>query len=56
MPIKAVLPKADLVVPENLNFGMCAIKDTCELNFKLSNPRSAYVCRVKTIMARINKK
>ena len=45
MPIKAVLPKADLIVPENLTFGMCAIEDTCELSFKLSNPRLVYVDR-----------
>ncbi|CAB4001244.1 Hypothetical predicted protein, partial [Paramuricea clavata] len=42
VPIKAVLPKADLIVPESLTFGMCAIKDTCELSFKLSNPSEVH--------------
>ena len=39
VPIKAVLPKADLVVPQSLAFGMCAINDVSEVSFKLSNPR-----------------
>ncbi|XP_028409059.1 cilia- and flagella-associated protein 65-like [Dendronephthya gigantea] len=42
VPIRAVLPKADLLVPKMLTFGMCAIKDTCELSFKLTNPSEVH--------------
>eukprot|EP00118_Oscarella_pearsei_P004948 m.21985 g.21985 ORF g.21985 m.21985 type:complete len:1729 (+) comp28260_c0_seq1:44-5230(+) len=35
--VRAVLPKADLSVPETLKFGMCASGDTTEIEFQISN-------------------
>ncbi|XP_053386703.1 cilia- and flagella-associated protein 65-like isoform X2 [Mercenaria mercenaria] len=37
IPIKAVLPKFDLVVPSRVSFDMCAAKDFIEANFVVQN-------------------
>lgn len=37
IPIKAVLPKYDIVVPNNINFNMCAAKDYVDATFELKN-------------------
>lgn len=37
VPIKAVLPKYDIEVPQNLHFNMCAAKDFIEASFDVRN-------------------
>ena len=37
IPIKAVLPKFDIKVPEKLDFNMCAAKDFIEATFEVRN-------------------
>lgn len=37
IPIRAVLPKADIAVPESLKFGMCAVKDSVQVVFQITN-------------------
>ncbi|CAH3043041.1 unnamed protein product, partial [Porites evermanni] len=37
IPMKAVLPKADIAVPDSLKFGMCAVKDSVEVVFQITN-------------------
>ncbi|KAM7444065.1 hypothetical protein ABFA07_007249 [Porites harrisoni] len=37
IPMKAVLPKADIAVPDSLKFGMCAVKDCVEVVFQITN-------------------
>lgn len=37
IPIKAVLPKFDIDIPENLNFNMCAAKDFVDATFDVKN-------------------
>ena len=37
VPIKAVLPKYDIQVPETINFNMCAAKDFVEATFDVTN-------------------
>ncbi|OWF45565.1 hypothetical protein KP79_PYT24425 [Mizuhopecten yessoensis] len=37
VPIRAVLPEVDIVVPASLDFSMCAAKDIVESNFQVSN-------------------
>ncbi|XP_069108657.1 cilia- and flagella-associated protein 65-like isoform X1 [Argopecten irradians] len=37
VPIRAVLPEVDIVVPSFLDFSMCAAKDTVESTFQVSN-------------------
>ena len=37
VPIKAVLPKYDIQVPETIHFNMCAAKDSVEATFDVTN-------------------
>lgn len=37
VPMKAVLPKADIAVPESLKFNMCAVKDCVQVVFQITN-------------------
>lgn len=37
VPMRAVLPKADIAVPDFLKFGMCAVKDCIEVMFQITN-------------------
>ncbi|XP_013412505.1 cilia- and flagella-associated protein 65-like [Lingula anatina] len=37
VPIKAVLPKFEIALPELLNFQMCAVEDQIQLTFELKN-------------------
>lgn len=37
VPMRAVLPKADVAVPDHLKFGMCAVKDCIEVLFQIRN-------------------
>ena len=39
VPMRAVLPKADIAVPDFLKFGMCAVKDCIEVMFQITNTR-----------------
>ncbi len=39
VPIQAVLPQHNLVLPEHLHFGMCAAQDHVQLTFELNNTR-----------------
>ena len=44
VPIKAVLPEAEIQVPDHLNFGYCAVKDSTSIQFQVKNLRSVYNC------------
>lgn len=37
VPMRAVLPKADIALPDSLKFGMCAVKDSVEVVFHIQN-------------------
>ncbi|XP_070569847.1 cilia- and flagella-associated protein 65-like [Ptychodera flava] len=37
VPIRAVLPKHELAVPDQLQFGMCAAQDSVEVTFEINN-------------------
>ncbi|EDO41855.1 predicted protein [Nematostella vectensis] len=37
IPMRAVLPKADVTIPEAINFNMCAVKDSVDLTFEVKN-------------------
>ncbi|PFX25001.1 Coiled-coil domain-containing protein 108 [Stylophora pistillata] len=37
VPMKAVLPKADIAVPESLKFNLCAVTDCVEVVFQITN-------------------
>ncbi|KAJ7389222.1 hypothetical protein OS493_032690 [Desmophyllum pertusum] len=37
VPMRAVLPKADIAVPDSLKFGMCAVKDCVQVVFQITN-------------------
>ncbi|KAL9957579.1 hypothetical protein ACROYT_G034498 [Oculina patagonica] len=37
VPMRAVLPKADIAVPDSLKFGMCAVKDCVDVTFHITN-------------------
>ena len=42
IPLKAVLPRVLVSLPESLKFGLCAVQDSLSLEFQISNTR--YVC------------
>ncbi|KAK3742184.1 hypothetical protein QZH41_012071, partial [Actinostola sp. cb2023] len=37
IPMRAVLPRPDVSIPESLHFGMCAVKDSIALTFEVKN-------------------
>ena len=39
VPMRAVLPNADITVPGNLFFGLCAVKDSVQVTFEVANNR-----------------
>ena len=39
IPIRAVLPKHQIIVPQHINFHMCATHDTVQLSFTIENTR-----------------
>lgn len=37
--LRAVLPSVVVALPESLKFGLCAVQDTVNLHFQISNTR-----------------